>query len=138
VNDNPLLAAGGRFHGHIGPFLAIGLRMGLAANERLGRDPMGMKAVVAVEGRPPRSCVLDGIQYSTGCTMGKGNISIEHDSAIVSAIFTAKTGKVSIALKDGFLRKMESDLKGADEKAVVDYAFKIMDTPLGDIFEVTE
>ena len=137
MNDNPLLAAGGRFHGHIGPFLAIGLRMGLAANERLGRDPMGMKAVVMVEGHPPRSCVLDGIQYSTGCTMGKGNISVEHDSAVVSAVFTAKTGRVSIALKEDFLGRMERDLKDADMKAVVDYAFKIMDTPFGDIFEVT-
>ena len=138
MNDNPLLQAGGRFHGHIGPFLAVGLRMGLLANERIGRDPMGMKATVRVEGRPPRSCVLDGIQYSTGCTLGKYNIAVEVDPVNVAATFTGKAGSVSIALRPEFLAKIENDLKGAPEKAVVDYAFKIMDTPPEDIFEVTE
>jgi formylmethanofuran dehydrogenase subunit E len=138
MKDSPLLQAGGRFHGHIGPFLAVGLRMGLAANEHLGRDPMGMKAVVKVEGRPPRSCVLDGIQYSTGCTAGKSNLVIEPDSKEISAVFTGKAGRFSIALRRGFLESIENDLKGAEEKAVVDYAFRIMDTPFEDIFEVIE
>jgi formylmethanofuran dehydrogenase subunit E len=138
MNNNPLLQAGGRFHGHIGPFLAVGLRMGLAANERIGRDPMGMKATVRVEGRPPRSCVVDGIQYSTGCTLGKGNIAIEPDSKKISARFTGKSGAVSIALRQEFLARIETDLDGVEEKAIVDYAFKIMDTPFEDIFEVTE
>jgi formylmethanofuran dehydrogenase subunit E len=138
MNDNPLLQAGGRFHGHIGPFLAVGLKMGLLANERIGRDPMGMKATVLVQDRPPRSCVLDGIQYSTGCTLGKYNITVEPDPVKVAARFTGKTGSVAVALRSEFLAKIESDLKGAEEKAIVDYAFKIMDTPSEDIFEVTE
>jgi formylmethanofuran dehydrogenase subunit E len=138
MQDNPLLVAAGRFHGHIGPFLAVGLKMGLAANEKLGRDPMGMRAAVSVEGRPPRSCVVDGIQYSTGCTMGKGNITMEPDSSKVSARFTGKTGSIMIRLKGGFLAGMERDLGEADEKAIVDYSFKIMDTAPDEIFEVTE
>ena len=40
MQDNPLLKAAGRFHGHIGPFLAVGLKMGQLANERLGRAPI--------------------------------------------------------------------------------------------------
>lgn len=138
MNDNPLLKAAGRFHGHIGPFLAVGLRMGQIANERLGRDPMNIEAVVRVKERPPRSCVVDGIQYSSGCTMGKANISIEPDSERISARFTGKTGSCAIALKPGFLMKIEKDLEGADTKPIVDYAFRIMDTALDDIFEVTE
>jgi formylmethanofuran dehydrogenase subunit E len=137
MNDNPLLAAGGRFHGHIGPFLAVGLRMGQVANERLGRAPMDTKAVVRVIGRPPRSCVVDGIQYSTGCTMGKGNIAIDPDPSSISARFTSKTGSVAVSLRPEFLAAIENDLAGVEEKAIVDYAFEIMDTPLEDIFEVT-
>ena len=138
MQENPLLVAAGRFHGHIGPFLAVGLKMGLVANERLGRSPMDMKAVVEVEGRPPRSCVVDGIQYSTGCTMGKANITIQPDSTKVSARFAGKAGSVTITLRDDLLAGMERDLKGAGEKAIVDYGFKIMDTAPDEIFEVTE
>jgi formylmethanofuran dehydrogenase subunit E len=138
MQDNPLLRAAGRFHGHIGPFLAVGLKMGQAANERLGRAPMDMKAVVYVEGRPPRSCVVDGIQYVTGCTMGKGSIAIEPDGMRVAARFTAGGGSVLVSLRSSFLAAIEGDLKDAEEKAVVDYAFRIMDTAPEEMFEVVE
>jgi formylmethanofuran dehydrogenase subunit E len=138
MKDNPLLAGAGRFHGHIGPFLAVGLRMGQAANERLGRNPMGMSSVVRVEGHPPRSCAVDGIQYSTGCTMGKANIRMDPEPQGVSATFTVGGRSISITVRSEFLARIEKDLEGAPEKAVVDYAFKIMDTPSEDIFEVAE
>lgn len=138
MQENPLLQAAGRFHGHIGPFLAVGLRMGQVANERLGRAPMEMKAVVWVKGSPPRSCVVDGIQYSAGCTMGKRTIEIKPDESRIAARFTAKTGTVLVTLKDRTLGGIEDDLRGAEEKAVVDYAFKIMNTATEEIFEVAE
>jgi formylmethanofuran dehydrogenase subunit E len=138
MNDNPLLVAAGRFHGHIGPFLAIGLRMGQLANERLGRAPMDMKAAVRVKARPPRSCVVDGIQYATGCTMGKGNIEIEPDPEKVAVRFTRGAESIEIELRRDFLERMERDLDGKPEKAVIDYAFEIMDTAPEEMLEVSE
>jgi formylmethanofuran dehydrogenase subunit E len=136
ISENPLLQAAGRFHGHIGPFLAIGLRMGLLANENLGRAPMDTAAVVSVEPEPPKSCLVDGVQFITGCTMGKGNIKIRPDASIISVSFKRGAATLKIDLRDDFLRRMEHDLDGAPEKAVIDYAFEIMDTPLGELFEV--
>jgi len=137
MEDHPLLVAAGRFHGHIGPFLAIGLRMGGIANETLGRDPMEMGASVLVEPRPPRSCVLDGIQYSTGCTMGKGNIVIEPSPGGVAAAFRMGDKSLTIRLKEAYLERMERQLDGKPEKAVIDYAFGIMDTAPDEMFEVS-
>ena len=137
MKDHPLLIAAGRFHGHIGPFLAIGLRMGAIANEGLGRDPMEMKASAAVEPRPPRSCVLDGIQYSTGCTMGKGNIVITPSPDEVAATFQMGQKSLKLRVKQAFLDKMDRELDGKPEKAVIDYAFGIMDTAPDEIFEVS-
>jgi len=137
MKDHPLLVAAGRFHGHIGPFLALGLRLGGIANEALGRDPMEMRASVAVLPRPPRSCVVDGIQYSTGCTMGKGNIVIKPSPAEVAVTFHMGQKSVEIKVKQAFLDQMEHDLDGKPEKAVIDYAFRIMDTAPDDIFEVS-
>lgn len=136
-DGNPLLKAAGRFHGHIGPFLAIGMRMGFVANEEVGRDPFGVEADVTVEARPPRSCLVDGVQYATGCTMGKGNIRITPHSDRISGRFSRGETRITVTLREDLLRRMERDLDGMSEKAIIDYAFEIMDTPAGDLFEVT-
>ncbi len=138
MKDNPLLVAAGRFHGHIGPFLAIGLRMGLVAAERLGKAPLDMRASVRVVPEPPRSCTVDGIQYVSGCTMGKANIEIVPDAEAVSATFILGSRTVTIKLRDGFLKQMEAELRGQPEKAIIDYSFEIMDTQAEEMLEVCE
>ena len=137
MSESMLLQAAGRFHGHVGPFLAIGLRMGLLANEKLGRDPMGTTARVAVEPKPPRSCLVDGVQFTTGCTLGKGNIQMVPEGDVISAAFAKGAAALNINVRKDFVKRMERDLDGAAEKAVIDYAFRIMDTPADEIFEVS-
>jgi hypothetical protein len=44
---------------------------------------------------------------------------------------------ITVAVKDDLVARIESDLAGMTEKAIVDYAFRIMDTPPEDLFEVT-
>ena len=147
-----LLREAGCFHGHVGPFLAIGLRMGLAANRAIGFDPLETRARVWVEPVPPKSCLVDGIQFATGCTLGKSNIKITPSRTRIAARFVRSTGSkgrggarsrgrgphaIAIRLRPEFLRRMERDLAGKGEKAVIDYAGKIMDTPAGELFEVT-
>lgn len=133
---NRLLLLAGKFHGHIGPFLAIGLKMGMFANEVLGRNPFSTSVEVRVEPKPPRSCAVDGIQFVTGCTMGKGNISLIPDLQDVAATFKSRDSVLSVRLKADFLFEMESALKDAPEETVIDYAFRIMDTPYEGLFEV--
>lgn len=133
---NRLLLAAGRFHGHIGPFLATGLKMGMFANEVLGRDPFSTCVEVRVEPKPPRSCTVDGIQFVTGCTMGKGNISLIPDLRGVAATFKSRDSILNVRLKADFLFEMESALEDAPEETVIDYAFRIMDTPYEGLFEV--
>ena len=138
MEANRLLIAAGRFHGHIGPFLAVGLKIGLVANEILGRSPLEVRAEVEVNPRPPRSCVIDGIQYVTGCTLGKANIVIHARDDRIAASFSLGGRSVRISLRDEFLKEMESSLQGKPEKAVVDYAFQIMDTPAEQFLEVLQ
>jgi formylmethanofuran dehydrogenase subunit E len=137
MSESLLLQAAGRFHGHVGPFLALGLRMGLLANETLGRDPMETAARVAVDPRPPRSCLVDGIQFTTGCTMGKGNIELVPEAEAISAVFTRSGAELNVNVRKDFLRRIDLDLEGAGEKAVIDYAFRIMDTPADELFEAS-
>jgi len=74
VADDRLLRAATAFHGHLGPWLALGLRAGLRARRKLGADPFRLRAVARCPGRTPWSCLLDGVQFGSGCTLGKGNI----------------------------------------------------------------
>ncbi|MHC1687722.1 MAG: formylmethanofuran dehydrogenase subunit E family protein [Methanothrix sp.] len=64
------------FHGHLGPFIVLGYRMGKYAKKNFCADPFQMSAVVYCSGNPPESCMADGIQIGSGCTLGKRNIKI--------------------------------------------------------------
>jgi formylmethanofuran dehydrogenase subunit E len=63
------------FHGHLGPWLVLGLKAGAYARKELEASPFKLKARVSCPAGTPYTCFVDGIQFSSGCTMGKGNIS---------------------------------------------------------------
>jgi len=74
-----LLKSAASFHGHLGPYLVLGLRMGLVAVRTL--RPHGhreLSATIWTKQSPPNSCLLDGIQISSGCTLGKGNLRVKN------------------------------------------------------------
>ncbi len=64
------------FHGHLGPYIVLGYRIGRYARKMFCSDPFQMKADVFCQDRPPQSCLADGIQIGSGCTLGKRNIRI--------------------------------------------------------------
>lgn len=66
-----------RFHGHDGPFLALGYRLGtfLLRKMRPG-SIMDLKLTIRSRIKKPYTCVLDGLQCSTSATLGKGNITV--------------------------------------------------------------
>ena len=74
-----------RLHDHLGPFLVVGVRMGRFANEKLrpNHSEHGiLEAHVKVPLRPPYSCILDGIQSTTQCTVGNGKLGFEKSEEI--------------------------------------------------------
>lgn len=81
--DYPVLELA-RFHGHLGPFIVLGYRMGRYALKNLGENPFAIKAWVYCSGVTPESCLADGIQLGSGCTLGKGNIEIVKSDLIYS------------------------------------------------------
>jgi formylmethanofuran dehydrogenase subunit E len=55
------------FHGHMCPGLAMGIQVGQVATKEVGRNTRENPVLAVVE---TNLCPLDGIQYTTGCTMG--------------------------------------------------------------------
>lgn len=128
--ESELLEAASAFHGHLGPYLVLGLKAGELANKIMGGDPFKMKAEVFCPSKPPHSCIVDGIQFSTGCTMGKANITT-HVSQGVRVIFTKDGKRLEVAPKRSILAKTSS-LKG---EAVEDFGRELYDIPAEDLFD---
>jgi formylmethanofuran dehydrogenase subunit E len=84
-------------HGHLGPMMVFGARMGMAALKAV--DAKGYFDVeITCEGpmtKPPASCFLDGLQISTGATMGKRNLTWVDAKNIVVRVKNTETGKTA-------------------------------------------
>lgn len=107
---------GVRLHGHRGPFLACGIRMGLLALRLLDSSGYsGIEAVAETGSLPPVSCLVDGVQASTGCTVGKGNLMVV-EGGRPAARFSAGGRSVRIALREEVTREILAN--GAGEEQV--------------------
>lgn len=104
------------FHGHLGPYLVLGLKMGdLAVKKLKAKKHFGIKATVKGALNKPKSCLIDGIQISTGCTYGKGNIA-KKNGRIIESVFRnlENNKKLSIFLRKNLLSRLDG-LKGHKE-----------------------
>lgn len=134
-----------QFHGHLGPMLTFGARMGMSAFRAV--DAKGYFDVeVTCEGpfaKPPESCFLDGIQISTGATLGKRNLQCIESDKIVVHIKNIRSGKTAeLKPKESFLALLAPSQKtgkegqkdaqnstAADDHLYDDLARKIADMP---------
>ncbi|HTY47853.1 MAG TPA: formylmethanofuran dehydrogenase subunit E family protein [Methanomassiliicoccales archaeon] len=103
-----------RFHGHLGPYVVVGYRMGLIARHRLEGK---LWAVSFTGPKPPMSCVVDGIQFSSGCTLGKGNISIQERGEAKAHFFNEKQ-LLEIALRPEIKERIDSTMNRETEEIV--------------------
>ena len=86
-----LLEDASAFHGHLGPYLVLGMRMGSLARRILNATPFEIRAEIHTEGRTPRSCILDGIQFTSGCTLGKRNIALIESTELFGVFYKNDT-----------------------------------------------
>ena len=107
------------FHGHLGPYLVLGLLMGDLAIKKLEcKKHFGIKVIVKGAFNKPKSCLIDGIQLSAGCTYGKGNIQkLASDRIEVLFRNTENNKKIAIRLNDGLIKKLTS-LRGHNDSEV--------------------
>lgn len=99
------------FHGHLGVFSIVGAKMGIKARELLGVGPDMLDVTTYAGTKPPYSCLTDGIQVSTGATLGMGTIHLAPGKIVEpSAVFTYKDRSVKISLKKEYLDKVDADI----------------------------
>jgi formylmethanofuran dehydrogenase subunit E len=100
VDLDAMVERGTLLHGHLGPFLVAGIRMGLLALDLLGSPGyFGLRAESDAGSTTPLSCLNDGIQIGSGCTTGKGNLSVVDLRRPRARFWTDDGRSVEIALR---------------------------------------
>lgn len=120
-----LLDAAVRRHGHLGPFLVLGLRMSLRAQKILGGK--SVRCELETINRKPFLCALDGIKTvieSDYVTVGKGNG--------LSVKFSKNDGEEFIVKVKRSL--VEKYAKGPWEKSE-EYAYEVIRSDDEQLFE---
>ena len=97
-----------KLHGHLGPFLVVGVRMGKTAKKVLGvKGNDKLQAEVTVPLLTPFSCVLDGIQATTNCTIGNQKLRIKNSKKEIAVNFTLDSTKaIKMSVKPEIVQKL--------------------------------
>lgn len=133
-NINYSLKRAIEFHGHLGPFLVLGVKMGL-----LGRNIFGERCSVEVQTmrKPPLSCIIDGVQISSGSTVGNGGLVIK-GSEEVSSFFKSNGSTLKILLKKEIQTDLLKVCKGATKKKLEIVAHQMVKISMEKIFMFEE
>ena len=124
-----ILGEAKRFHSHLGPFLVIGVKMGLLALHKLNveRGDRRLQSTVNLTYQLPISCLLDGIQFTSSCTFGNRRLKIKRSKEI-SATFKVKNGNSFRAkLNPSVFKELKNKVIGKNlpEKEIERLAYSI-------------
>lgn len=136
INMNPTLKKLEEFHGHLGPYIVLGYKIGLIANEKLGNNPFEKKVKAFTGSTPPISCMIDGVQLSSGCTLGKGNIKVINEQKPMFEFSDKKElYKLTITLK----KQIQTDIDTkVTEENMVNYSTNLFEAKNEELFDINE
>jgi len=103
-------------HGHLGIYSIIGAKMGMRARQYFNIGVDDISIISYAGSTPPLSCMNDGLQVSTGGTVGHGLFSVSSDPRYhPEAAFTFKGRTIQIRLKDQYWDSVKADImKGVE------------------------
>ena len=98
-------------HGHTGIYSIIGAKMGMRVLDYFNVGVNNLFVTSFAGFTPPLSCLNDGIQISTGATLGQGLIAVSDSvSNIPSAIFEFNGQKIKVSVKEEIVKQMQKDI----------------------------
>lgn len=128
------------FHGHLGPFLVIGVRIGLIGLRELKttRGDTKLQATTILKRVVPFSCAIDGIQVTTQCTVGNGKLKLKSTPETVSAKFQLnRERQVIITLKPTKFEELKRLLpKSARSYKNIKLAREVASSPEKELFTI--
>ncbi len=77
---------GARVHGGFGSFIAVGIKIGMDAIQRLGAEPRTLAVIYYDNPEAPCACFADGIAIATLASVGQRSLTIAAESAPPAAL----------------------------------------------------
>lgn len=118
-DDPAWLQTAVQVHGHLGPAIVVGIRLGEAGRNAVKAQGYFDLEVLA-EGpfaSPPQSCLLDGLQIATGATLGKRNLQVAESKDYLVRVRNKRTGhSAEVRPKPELLKLMWSRLEAHDHE----------------------
>jgi len=128
------------FHGHLGSFLVIGIRMGLIGLRELKtkKGDNKLQATATLKRIVPFSCAIDGIQVTTQCTVGNGKLKLKNKPETISAAFKINNERqVTVTLKQTKFEELKKSLpKDRQSYKNIQLAREVASSPEEDLFTI--
>ena len=137
------------FHEHLGIYSILGAKMGLRAREyfHVGIDELKIESYAG--SNPPVSCMNDGLQVSTGSTLGHGTITLGEGQVFPKARFAFKNRVIELSVRENLRQQIKMDVGygvqtyGLDSTEYWDYIRELalqywLELSRFDIFEIRE
>ena len=111
------ITLGTRIHSAFGPFIPVGIRIGLDAMDKLKPGPREIAVLYYNGSKPPCPCIADGVMLATHTSPGQGTLQISPEKApdgmmAIIVITNKKTGEtLRYSVADEWLPKMLAWLK---------------------------
>lgn len=98
-----LLEKAVKLHGHLGPFLVLGVKMCLLAERRLGGTVQ--RCEIEVIDKKPYLCAVDGIK----AVMDKDTVTVRKGTGITASFKDAGNRTVTLAVKSSIQEKYANE-----------------------------
>jgi formylmethanofuran dehydrogenase subunit E len=125
IISKELLENAVRLHGHLGPFLVLGLKMSLQAEKVFGQKPE--KCEVETINSKPFLCVLDGIK----AVIGSEAVTVREGNGLSARFSKASREEVIVRVKKALVEKYA---EGPWEKSE-EYAYEVIHSDDEQLFE---
>ena len=115
-----------KFHGHLGPYLVLGILAGeLALRKMRTKKYFGFEIKVWGANKKPKSCLIDGLQLSTGSTYGKSNIH-RLDGRKIKIEFCNSNNKKKFTLRfrENLMQRLEETKTHRDSELLAKRLYK--------------
>ena len=109
-----------KFHGHLCPGVTSGYLLSKYALELIDAKE-GENLYCIAEAK---NCMIDGIQCTTGCTIGKGNLAIDNMGRFAITLVKAETGKGVRVYAD--ISSVQASTKPEIAKKLMEVDFKTL------------
>jgi len=125
IISKKLLKNAVKLHGHLDPFLVLGLKMSLRAEKILGEKPE--KCEIETVSSKPFLCVLDGIK----AVIGSDAVSVREGNGLSAKFGKANSEDVIVRVKKALVEKYA---EGPWEKCE-EYAYEVIRSDDKQLFE---